>query len=137
MGGLPTADLRGPYTAVGRIPGAAWHVVMNFRGENIVVNNNHNLGPVTRPDVRDPLQLGLLLLLSYAGKPIDSVLYDAIGEPKFHSTDAAMNTNANRMCVGGNTGGTFASMALDKQSATSQVPFFRPAAPFTPFDCTT
>jgi parallel beta-helix repeat protein len=134
---LQASQLSGTYADLGLIPGAAPGTVMNFRGENIVVANNHHAGSGTRPDARDPLKLGLLLLLAYAGKPIDSVLYDAIGEPEFHSTDAAMNTNINHMCVGGNTGGTFASMALDKQSATSQTPFFRPAAPFKPFDCTT
>jgi hypothetical protein len=109
---------------------------MNFRAENILVANNHHSGSGQHPDPRDPLQIGLLLLLSYAGQPVDNVLYDAIGEPEFHSTDASMNSNANRICIGGNTGGTFASLALDKQSATSTVAFFRPAAPFRPFDCT-
>jgi hypothetical protein len=64
------------------------------------------------------------------------VLYDAIGEPTFHSTDALMNSNANHMCVGGNTGGTFASMNLASQSIENIIPFFRPASPFAPFDCT-
>lgn len=134
---LQTSQLSGTYTDLGLIPGAAPGTILNFRGENIVVANNHHSGSGTRADPSDPLKLGLLLLLSYAGKPVDSVLYDAIGEPAFHSTDVALNTNVNHMCVGGNTGGTFASMALDKQSATSPVPFFRPAAPFKPFDCTT
>jgi parallel beta-helix repeat protein len=134
---LQTSQLSGMYADLGLIPGAAPGTIMNFRGENIVVANNHHAGSGTRPDPSDPLQLGLLFLLAYAGHPVDSVLYDAIGEPSFHSTDPAMNTNGNHMCVGGNTGGTFASMALDKQSPTSQTPFFRPAAPFKPFDCTT
>jgi parallel beta-helix repeat protein len=132
---LPTATLAGTYADLGLLSAAAG-TVMNFRSENILVANNHHAGSGQHPDARDPLQLGLLLLLSYAGKPVDNVLYDAIGEQKFHSTDAAMNSNTNHVCIGGNTGGTFASMALDQQSATSMVAFFRPAAPFTPFDCT-
>jgi parallel beta-helix repeat protein len=133
---LPTATLAGTYADLGLIPGAAPGTILNFRSENILVADNHHSGSGQHPDARDPLQLGLLLLLSYAGQPVDNVLYDAIGEPQFHSTLAAMNSNANHICIGGNTGGTFASMALDKQSATSTVAFFRPAAPFTPFDCT-
>ncbi|HSS00871.1 MAG TPA: parallel beta-helix domain-containing protein [Kofleriaceae bacterium] len=132
---LPTATLAGTYADLGLLS-AAPGTVMNFRSENILVANNHHTGSGQHPDPRDPLQLGLLLLLSYGNKPVDSVLYDAIGEQSFHSTDAAMNSNTNHMCVGGNTGGTFASMALDKQSATATVAFFRPAAPFKPFDCT-
>jgi parallel beta-helix repeat protein len=133
---LPTATLAGTYEDLGLLPGAVPGTIMNFRAENIVVANNKHSGSGTRADAGDPLQLGLLLLLAYAGQPVDSVLYDAIGEPMFHSTDPLLNSNANRMCVGGNTAGTFASLSLDSQSATTQVPFFRPAAPFAPFDCT-
>lgn len=134
---LSTSDLRGVYADLGLPQGATAGTIMNFRSENIVVANNHHSGSGQHPDARDPLQLGLLLLLSYAGQPVDNVLYDAIGESKFHSTNAAMNSNDNHMCIGGNTGGTFASLALDKQSATTTVAFFRPGAPFAPFDCTT
>jgi parallel beta-helix repeat protein len=134
---LPTATLSGSYADLGLPPGAPAGTIMNFRGENIVIANNKHTGSGTRADAGDPLMLGLLLLLAYNGQPVDSVLYDAIGEPAFHSTDAALNTNANHVCIGGNTGGTFASMSLASQSATTRIPFFRPAAPFKPFDCTT
>jgi parallel beta-helix repeat protein len=133
---LDTSTLSGTYEDLGLIPGAAAGTIMNFRGENIVVANNKHSGSGTLADAHDPLKLGLLLLLSYGTQPVDSILYDAIGESKFHSTDATMNSNDNHMCIGGNTGGTFASLSLDHQSATTQVPFFRPAAPFKPFDCT-
>jgi len=133
---LPTAMLSGTYADLGLLPGAAPGTIMNFRGENIVVANNKHSGSGTMPDAFDPLHIGALLLLAYKGHPVDNVLYDAIGEPGFDSTDAAKNTNVNHMCIGGNPGGTFASMALALQSAASQVPFFRPAAPFAPFDCT-
>jgi parallel beta-helix repeat protein len=133
---LSTRDLSGTYADLGLIPGAAPGTILNFRGENIVVAGNKHSGSGTRPDPRDPLQLGLLLLLAYGRNPVDNVLYDAIGELEFDSADAMKNSNANHMCVGGNTGGSFASMALDMQSTTSQVPFFRPASPFKPFDCT-
>jgi parallel beta-helix repeat protein len=134
---LPTAMLSGTYADLGLLPGDPPSTIMNFRGENIVVANNKHTGSGTRADPGDPLQLGLLLLIAYNGQPVDSVLYDAIGEPDFHSTDALLNSNANHICIGGNTGGTFASLRLEKQSATTQIPFFRPAAPFKPFECTT
>jgi parallel beta-helix repeat protein len=133
---LPITSLSGKFDDLGLLPGANAGTIMNFRGENIVVAGNKHTGSGTQADTGDPLMLGLLLAVIYAGHPIDSVLYDAIGETHFHSTDPAMNTNDNHMCVGGNTAGTFASLALDKQTLTSQMAFFRPAAPFAPFDCT-
>jgi hypothetical protein len=50
----------------------------------------------------------------------------------------ANNSNANRICVGGNTGGTFASINLAEQlGVAAGSPFLRPdTAPFAPFDCT-
>ena len=133
---LPTATLSGTYDDLGLLPGGAPNTIMNFRGENIVVANNKHTGSGTMADARDPLMLGLLLLVAYGNQPVDSILYDTIGEPMFHSTDAALNSNANHMCIGGNTGGTFASLSLAQQTATTQIPFFRPAKPFKPFDCT-
>jgi parallel beta-helix repeat protein len=134
---LPTSQLSGKYDDLGLLPGATAGTIMNFRGENIVVANNKHSGSGTSPDPRDPLRIGILLGLTYGAHPIDSVLYDSIGESGFDSTDAAMNSNDNHMCAGGNTGGTFASMSLATQSPASLTPFFRPAAPFKPFDCTT
>jgi parallel beta-helix repeat protein len=134
---LPTATLSGSYADLGLLPGGAPNTIMNFRGENIVVAGNKHTGSGTLADARDPLMLGLLLLVAYGNQPVDSVLYDAIGEPLFNSTDPALNSNDNHMCIGGNTGGTFASLALALQSSTAQIPFFRPAKPFKPFDCTT
>jgi parallel beta-helix repeat protein len=133
---LPTATLSGDYVDLGLPSGSAPGTITNFRSEKIVVANNRHMGSGTQADARDPLMFGLLLLAAYGSQPVDSVLYDAIKESKFDSTNATMNSNDNRICIGGNTGGTFASMALDQQSATTQIPFFRPAAPFTPFDCT-
>jgi parallel beta-helix repeat protein len=131
---LTTAQLTGTYDDLNLLS-AAPGTVMNFRSENIVVANNTHSGSGTSPDLTDPLQLGLLLAVAYQGQPVDSVLYDAIGEPMFDSTDATKNTNANHMCVGGNPGGSFGSMSLATQSPTSITAFFRPPAPFQPFDC--
>ncbi len=133
---LPTASLQGTWDDLGLLPGAGANTITNFRSENIVVKNNTHTGSGMKPDTSDPLMLGILLILIYDGAKVDDVVYDSIGEPMFHSTDPAMNTNVNRICVGGNTGGTFASMSLETQSASNQTPFFRPAAPFAPFECT-
>ncbi len=133
---LATDTLQGTWEDLDLGVGATAGTVTNFRSENIVVSGNTHSGSGLRPDTSDPMQLGILLILIYGVDPVDSVLYDTVDESLFHSTDASMNSNDNRLCVGGNTGGTFASMKLEDQSAASTVPFFRPAAPFAPFDCT-
>jgi hypothetical protein len=112
--------------------------VMNFRSENIVVSGNTHAGSGTKPDPLDPGHFGLLFMAQYQGQPVDSVLYDTWDEPRFDSVQAAMNSNDNHICVGDNTAGTFASMALVLQMTELTPPaFYRPAAPFAPFDCTT
>jgi parallel beta-helix repeat protein len=131
---LPTASLAGTYLDLDLVPGGAPDSIMNFRSENIVVANNKHSGSGTKPDTADPLMLGLLFAISYGTQPVDSVLYDAIGEPFL--PDGPVEMNVNHMCVGGNTGGTFAMLWLNMQSATTRFPFYRPAAPFKPFDCT-
>jgi parallel beta-helix repeat protein len=134
---LASASLVGTWEDLGLGAGATAGTNTNFRSENIVVANNSHTGSGTQPDTLDPLMFGVLLVLVYGTNDIDSILYDTIGETSFHSTDAAMNTNDNHICVGGNTGGTFASMNVEVQSVENIVPFFRPALPFGPFDCTT
>jgi parallel beta-helix repeat protein len=110
--------------------------VMNFRSENILVSGNTHAGSGTSPDPTDPGHFGLLFMAQYQGQPVDSVLYDTWDEPGFDSVEAAINTNDNHICVGGNTAGTFASMGLVLQLTEVTPPaFYRPAAPFKPFDC--
>jgi len=131
---LPTAGLTGKFNDLGLMPGDAQGLtIMNFRGENILVSGNHHSGSGTSPDLHDPMHLGLLLGFGFGTSPVANVLYDAIMED-FDSTDPALNTNKNHMCIGGNTGGTFATLDLGNQ-ATAMKPFFRPAAPFTPYEC--
>jgi parallel beta-helix repeat protein len=132
---LPTATLSGKYDDLGLLSAAAG-TVMNFRSENLVVAGNSHTGSGAHPDLNDPLQLGALLAFHYAPTAVDNVLYDAIGESGFSATVPATNTNDNHVCVAGNTGGTFATLALDKQRMPAPPPFYRPAAPFAPFDCT-
>jgi parallel beta-helix repeat protein len=138
---LQTATLVGPYDDLGLIPGGPG-VVLNFRSENVVVSGNTHDGSGAAPDPIDPLHLGMLLSYSYPDGPVDSVLYDTIQESSWNATDASMNTNDNHICVGGNLNGTFASLNFQGQDQAQMngqppLPFFRPAAPFTPFQCTT
>jgi parallel beta-helix repeat protein len=129
---LNTANLIGAWQDLG-LPSPGPGMIANYRTENIVIAGNSHSGSGTMPSQQ--FELGMLLSAHYQGAAVDSVLYDTVGETSFSSTDPAGNTNVNHMCLGGNTGGSFASMALDQQ--TTPTPFYRPAAPFAPFDCTT
>ena len=133
---LPTASLTGDFSDLGLMDGAEPNTVMNFRSQNIVVSGNHHSGSGTDPDLANLLGIGLLFAGYYGplGLPVDNVLYDAMGEI-FDSTDPAINTNLNNMCVGGNTEGTFASFDLADQGGDTVVPFFRPDKPFAPYQC--
>jgi parallel beta-helix repeat protein len=121
-------------------PGA----ILNFRSTEIWVHGNTHTGSGKRPDNGDSNKrpLGLLLALAYKGTPIDTVLYDAIGESQFSATDPAKNSNDHRMCVAPDVG-SFASLDLANLAARAEnndIPdksdLYRPAAPFAPFDCT-
>lgn len=133
---LETAELLGDWDDLNLLEGDTAGTITNFRSENILVAGNSHSGSGTSPDILDPNNLGLLLGAAYGANPTDSVLYDTIGETAFDSTDAGANSNDNHLCVGANTEGTFASMHLEAQDVLKLMPFFRPAAPFAPFDCT-
>jgi parallel beta-helix repeat protein len=131
---LNTSELVGDWEDLG-LMAAGPGVVMNFRSENIVVRDNKHEGSGLHPDTHDPMMLGLLLLASFPGKAVSSVLYDTIGESMFSATDASANSNDNHICVGANTRGTFSSMNLAEQTGFPVKPFFTPDSPFSPFDC--
>lgn len=131
---LPMASLIGDYEDLNLLSTEP-DTVSNFDTENIVVAGNTHSGSGTKPDFNDPGGIGLLLIAQYQTSPVDSVLYDAIREPEFHSRNAEDNSNIHNICVGNNPGGTFASMALGEQGTTI-IAFYRPAKPFAPFDCT-
>lgn len=133
---LKTDELIGDWEDLDLLPGDTSDTVTNYRSENIVVANNMHMGSGTMPDLGDPGMLGLLFSIVYGDDPVDNVLYDSIGESSFDATDPAQNSNDNHICVGGNTDGSFASMDLASQEAAPGSPFFRPEAPFAPFDCT-
>jgi parallel beta-helix repeat protein len=137
---LDPATLVGDWEDLGLLPGTVDGMVSNYRSENIVIaGNTHDddaeTGSGTNPDPEGG-EFGFLLRYTYPDSAVDSVLYDSVGET-FHQTDASMNTNNNHICVGGNTDGTFASMDAATQDVGTFHPFFVPAAPFAPYDCTT
>lgn len=125
--------------------------LLNFRTEEIWIHGNTHSGSGTSPDGLDPTarELGALISFLYTfpidERPVDTYLYDGIGETVVPGTAAAGNTNLNHVCVGTNTGASFAVLDLPKLAAMLQgqppefpttADIFRPAAPFTPFDCT-
>lgn len=129
LGLLPGFDTDGT-------PRPETNLVSNFRGENIVVAGNTHAGSGTKPDLFDPNHLGQMLQVIYGAlaKPVDSIVYDTVGE-----TD--LDSNDNHICAGGNTTGTFASLDFAAQAATLPSPYKRwDAPPFGPaagaqFDC--
>jgi len=129
---LKTADMVGDWQDLSLRPGKQAGTITNFRSENILVAGNTHMGSGTAPDQEAKLPIGVLLKAIYMDSPVDSVLYDGIGESKFDSKVGANNSNDNHVCVGGNTSGTFATMHLEALFT----PFFRPTAPFAPYDCT-
>ncbi len=135
---LETATLVGDYDDLGLVEPAVGRVA-NYRTENVVVRGNSHSASGLDPDLANPIQFGLLLSYKYPDSPVDSVVYDTIGESVFDETVAANNSNDNRICVGGNTAGTFASLQLALQVASGGMdPILRlTTAPFAPFDCTT
>jgi parallel beta-helix repeat protein len=130
LGLLPGFDMNGA-------PIADANLVSNFRSENVVIAGNMHSGSGSKVDLFDPNMLGLMLQFLYGNisKPVDSVVYDTIGE-----TD--LDSNDNHLCVGGNTGGTLASLDFAAQAETIGSPYKRwDAPPFGPaagaqFDCT-
>ncbi len=115
--------------------------VYNFRTLDVWVHGNSHSGSGTAADTSsfDERPMGFLLAVLYGAETIDTVLYDTIGESSFHPTDAAQNSNDNRICVGSDAGVSFASLNLEETSE-EDLPLlemlYRPDPPFTPFDCT-
>ena len=122
-------------------------VVYNFSTRDVLVSGNSHSGSGTDPDLDDVVNrpIGTIVGLVYrdSGFPVDDVLYDAINESSFSATEASGNSNDNRICVGPNNGGTYASLDLESLAAKMEnfkLPqisdVYRPEAPFAPFDCT-
>jgi parallel beta-helix repeat protein len=112
--------------------------VYNFRTTDIWVHGNSHSGSGTAPDMGDLelRPLGFLLGLLYGEEPLDTVIYDAIGESAHHPSDASLNINDHRICVGADEGVTFASLNLEVLLEKLSLSIaYRPDAPFAPFDC--
>ncbi|MDG1483884.1 MAG: parallel beta-helix domain-containing protein [Myxococcota bacterium] len=121
-------------------------VVYNFSTRDVLVSANSHSGSGTDPDLDDVVNrpIGTIVGLVYrdSGFPVDDVLYDAINESSFSATETSGNSNDNRICVGTNSGGTYASLDLESLAAKMEnfeLPqisdVYRPEAPFAPFDC--
>lgn len=112
----------------------------NFRLQEIYVHGNSHSGSGTRPDNTSvsARPIGFLLAVAYGGDPVDTVLYDAIGESSFSATEASGNSNDHHVCVAADPGVTFASLDLEnlsEQTVPNKDDMYRPPAPFEPFNC--
>lgn len=119
-------------------------VVYNFRVEEIYVHGNSFSGGGTNADVLDLnlRPLGFLIGFVFGSNGVDSILYDTIGESSFDASAPELNSNDNHICIGDNGGAKFASMDLETLASrleNNDIPtiddMFRPAPPYTPFDC--
>lgn len=133
---LQESALVGDYDDLGLLPGETAGTIMNFRSENIVIANNSHTGSGMDPDTTK--EMGFLVFLIYGVNPVDSVVYDALGESMYDAEVAANNSNDNRICVGGNTMGTFGSLDVETQATSPGSAILSlDTAPFAPFDCMT
>lgn len=113
-------------------------ITMNFRSTELWVHGNSHSGSGTDPDDsdREVREIGFLLAVAYGDDPVDTVLYDGIGESSFDIEDASLVSNDNRICIGDDPGVTVANMDLENlPTLPSKNKFFRPDAPFAPYDC--
>ncbi|MEM9072562.1 MAG: parallel beta-helix domain-containing protein [Myxococcota bacterium] len=134
---LETSSLIGDWNDLGLLPGETPGTITNFRTENIVVAGNTHMDSGTSADTTK--EMGLLVGVLYGSEDnAPSVVYDTLGETMFDAETAANNSNDNRICVGGNTGGNgFGSMNIAAQlDAPGSPHLIVRDAPFAPFDCT-
>lgn len=106
-------------------------LALNAASWHIVVSGNTHSGSGTNPDV--DVELGLALKVVFGTSPVANVIYDTFGETSFDPTDASATSNDNVVCVGGNTGGTFAASSLRADPLPVIMTF---ADNRSPFDCT-
>lgn len=121
--------------------GTAW---LNFGTNEVLIRDNTFENNGTDPQGNQNTQpLGALIVVTYLGNtPVDSIIYDSIGESSFDAMAAGSNSNDNVICVDANTGASFASLDLPSLSATIEgggfptvADIYQPASPFAPFDC--
>lgn len=115
-------------------------MVANFRTYDVLVEGNTHTGSGTAPDNSslEEREFGFLLAILYGSDPVDTVLYDSIGESSVDPDVPGNNSNDNRICVNDDPGVTFASLNVEV-TAESVIPtlatVYQPEAPFAPFDC--
>ncbi|MFK7990594.1 MAG: parallel beta-helix domain-containing protein [Sandaracinaceae bacterium] len=134
---LANDSLIGDVDDLGLIPGETPNTTTNFRSENIVIAGNTFSGSGMAPDTTQEFGQ-LIAALYFQGGGAPSIMYDTIGESMFDADDATMNSNDNRICVGGATNATgFGSMNAAAQLMSIGAPHLLiDSAPFAPFDCT-
>lgn len=120
--------------------------VYNFSTNDVYVADNYQVGSGTAPDGADPVgrEIGALLSVTYfalGNGPVDSILYDGIGEV-VDPMVPGNNTNNNNICIGDNGEATFGVLGIENLAniigmggipSTDDV--YQPAPPFAPFDC--
>lgn len=136
-------DVEGDYTDL-MLASDDTHV-WNYSTTEVLIAGNTHEGSGGAIDFHDLnlRPIGFLIGAIYMPERVDDILYDTIGESSFHATDATLNSNDNNICVGDESGGTFASIDMEARAAELEVGdipdtsrIFQPEAPFTPFDCT-
>jgi parallel beta-helix repeat protein len=118
--------------------------VSNYRSSDVYIHHNSHKGGGTKPDNTNALDrpLGFLLFIVWLEAPVDAVVYDGWHESKFHATDAANNSNDNRVCVHDETNGSMVNLNLEvvlPKALNGKFPklteLYRPKAPYVPYDC--
>ena len=129
---LVETEMIGDFGDLALLPGTSDGTWSNFRSENIVIANNMHTGSGASPSTTNMLGTLIAFLYGEVDGPVDSVVYDNIGESTFDAMDLERNSNDNRLCVGGNTAGTLGLLNLE----TAPAPILAGAtAPFGPFGC--
>ncbi|MBX2798959.1 MAG: right-handed parallel beta-helix repeat-containing protein [Myxococcales bacterium] len=114
----------------------------NYRSYDIYIHDNTHKGSGLDPDgalVNGLPGFGSLLKEIYTDRdndvlrPVDELLYDALGETGHDPAAEKGNSNDNRICIADNAGATFASLVLATQPDFDGL--YRPDAPFAPFNC--
>ena len=102
---------------------AADGVVMNFRSRDVLIADNSHTGSGSDPDTLVDIGGFLATVYGNLGQPVDSVLYDQIGESMIDREDLAGNSNDHAICVGANAGGTLGLLDLGNQPLDPPNPF--------------